>query len=69
MFRRFGLGNPDLGPSVILSNTQHKKITEALVAQSKAAKSTEELWAAYQRVYKDYPHWREAIKTYFFKKR
>jgi hypothetical protein len=33
MFRRFGLGNPDLGPSVILSAAEHQAITAKLSAK------------------------------------
>jgi hypothetical protein len=65
MFERFKLGNPDLGPAIILSDTEHKAITAALNAQKKSIRTAQDLWAVYQDVYRDYPRWLEAIKPYF----
>ena len=67
MFEKFNLGKPDLGPSVTLTQAEHKAITAELSARTASAKTTQELWKAYQKVYKNYPHWLEAMESYFVK--
>ncbi len=67
MFEKFNLGKSNLGPSVILTDAEHKAITAELSVRTANAKTTEELWKAYKRVYKDHPHWLEAIESYFVK--
>lgn len=60
-------------PAVILSEAQHKEITKRLTAARNEILGTngnkpldkQELWTVYQKVYKDYPAWLEAIEHYF----
>ena len=67
-FREFFRGmDPDLGPAVILSAAEHARITADLAAATASAKTKQALLAAYKKAYKDYPHWVEAIKSYFTK--
>jgi hypothetical protein len=54
-------------PSVILTDAQHKKITAALREKKPTINGVQDLWDTYQKVYKDHPHWLEAIKPYFKK--
>ena len=66
--KKFRLGNPDKVPSVILTDAQHKAVTAELAVETVKSMSAQELWKAYQKVYKKYPpHWLEAIKPYFAK--
>jgi hypothetical protein len=51
MIRKFGLGKPELGPSVILSDMEHKAITAKLRDKTTKAKTPEELWELYQEAY------------------
>ncbi|UQA55509.1 hypothetical protein [Polyangium aurulentum] len=70
MFRKFKkqLGDPDRGPSVILTKAQHKEITAKLLeAKTQSAETTAQLWERYKEAYEDYPHWLDAIKSYFEK--
>lgn len=67
MMKDFKLGKPDLGPSVLLTDAEHKAITAKLKLKTADAKTTKKLWQAYQDVYKDYPHWLKAIEPYFVK--
>ena len=68
MIKKWKLGNPDLGPSIILSDADHKAITAALKeADTAEADSLKKLWKAYQRAYVDHPEWLDAIKSYFTK--
>lgn len=59
-------------PAIILSEAEHKEITNRLAAartkllgKSDAKPDKEQLWAIYQAAYKDYPAWLDAIKGYF----
>jgi hypothetical protein len=65
MFKKLKLGNADLGPSVILSDAEHKAITAQLNAETAGVENAQQLWKAYEKVYKDFPSWLEAIKPYF----
>jgi len=67
MMERFKLGSPDKGPAVLLTEAEHKAMTATLKVETARAKSTAELWAGYQRAYAKYPHWLNAIKSYFVK--
>jgi hypothetical protein len=60
-------GDPDLAPSVILGKTEHAKITAMLEAQKRRVSTLEDLWSMYTDVYRDYPAWLNAIKSYFGK--
>lgn len=62
---KFGLGNADKVPSVILTDVQHKAITAKLAKKTPFATSPQKLWAIYQEVYKDAPSWLTAIEGYF----
>lgn len=51
---------------MILTDAEHKAVTAKLAARTKSVKTPEDLWKAYQEVYKDYPpHWLESIQHYF----
>jgi hypothetical protein len=65
-------------PAIILTKKEHEEITRRLsAAKDKLVDAVEkkrgkgalpakaELWAMYQKVYKDKPTWLEAIKGYF----
>jgi hypothetical protein len=67
MMGKWGLGDPDLAPSVILTEAQHKTITAELSALTPKARDVNQLWEAYQKAYKANPEWLEAIKPYFKK--
>ncbi len=67
MTRDFKLGNPDHGLSAILTEAEHKAVTAKLKVETVNVKTAQELWVAYQKVYKDYPHWLDAIKSQFVK--
>ncbi len=67
MMKDFRLGNPDLGPSVILAEAEHKAVTAKLKIETANVRNVQELWKAYQKVYTDYPHWLKAIEPYFAK--
>lgn len=68
MMKKWKLGTPDLGPSVVLTDAEHKAITARLkAAGTQEAKNIQKLWKAYQEAYVDHPDWLEAIKKYFFK--
>jgi hypothetical protein len=67
MADRFGLGNADKMPSVILTEAEHKSITAQLNAAKKHVRDAQQLWQAYQEVYKTHPHWLKAIESYFVK--
>jgi hypothetical protein len=54
-------------PSVILTKARHKKITDLLDVNRPAERTREVLWEMYEKVYRDYPRWLEAIKPYFGK--
>jgi hypothetical protein len=72
-FRMWGkkLGDPNLGPSVILTNAEHNAITTKLQVEfgklGKRSPTLDEIWQVYQKVYKDCPHWLDAVKSYFNK--
>lgn len=65
MMGKFKLGNPDKGPAVLLTEAEHKAMTATLKVETARAKTIAELWAGYQRAYAKYPHWLDAIKSYF----
>ena len=67
MMKKFGLGNADKAPSVILTQAEHKAVTARLKVETPQVETTQELWQAYQKAYADHPHWLEAIKSYFVK--
>ena len=67
MMKDFRLGKPDLGPSVILSDAEHKVMTAKLDKATASVRSSQELWQAYQGAYADHPRWLDAIKSYFVK--
>jgi hypothetical protein len=68
MIKKWKLGNPDRGMSVILTDAEHKAITAKLkAAKTIEAKTTQKLWQAYQEAYVDHPDWLAAIKSYFAK--
>ena len=68
MIRKFKLGKPELGPSVILTDAEHMVVTAKLAQRTVHAKTTQYLWQAYEGVYKAHPpHWLESIKPYFVK--
>lgn len=68
MAEKWGLGNADQVPSVVLTEAQHKAITAKLnVAGTAKAKSLQKLWEAYQQAYFDHPDWLKAIEKYFVK--
>ena len=65
---KFGLGNADKVPSVILTDAEHKAVTAELRVDTAGVEDVKQLWAAYQRAYAKHPaHWLEAIKPYFVK--
>jgi len=69
-FKEFGIKGVDDAPSIILTQERHTQISNALNAEWKAAeggrpKDLTALWKIYKKVYKDDPHWLEAIKHYF----
>jgi hypothetical protein len=63
--KNFKLGDPNLAPSVILTDAEHKFFTKELGKHTKEARSRSELWEGYKVVYKDYPEWLKAIEKYF----
>jgi hemerythrin-like domain-containing protein len=69
MFEKFRhFGDPNDGPSVILTEVEHKAITAKLLkAQTRAVETTAQLWKKYQDVYKKNPEYLEAIRHYFEK--
>jgi hypothetical protein len=62
-------GDPDLVPSVILTKAEHERITKELGdwVKKNNPKTPKDLWKMYEKIYKKYPHWLEAIKPYFGK--
>jgi hypothetical protein len=74
-FKKWGkkLGDPNLGPSVILTNAEHKVITDKLKAGfvarfgKEGPRTLDDVWKVYQDVYEQTPHWLKAIKSYFNK--
>jgi hypothetical protein len=64
---KFGLGNADKMPSVILTDVEHKAVTAELRQKAAGIDSAEKLWEVYKDVYKSHPTWLEAIKSYFAK--
>ena len=54
-------------PAVILSEAEHKAMTKRLAALTRDTEGVEELWAAYQKAYKEHPTWLAAIRKYFEK--
>ena len=71
--RRFAgmlkIADTDTIPSVLLTEAEHKAITATLAQEAKSITTKGELWKAYQKVYKDHPHWLEAIAKYFGQKK
>jgi hypothetical protein len=67
MMKELELGNPDLVPSVILTQAEHKVLTAELAKETAGVDTLEGLWKAYQKVYIKNPEWLEAIKSYFAK--
>ncbi|MRG91139.1 hypothetical protein [Polyangium spumosum] len=71
MGREFGLTKKQLDklPSVILTEAQHKRITNALNEARKRLPPTskENVWKVYEEVYAPHQHWLDAIKPYFGK--
>lgn len=65
MAGKVGLQATDRVPSVILSEAEHKLITGRLKLKTPGTKTAQELWQAYQEVYKKHPAWLAAIKSYF----
>lgn len=59
--------DPDLIPSVILTDAEHKAITDELAIHTKGATTLKELWAGYQKAYANRPEWLKAIEQYFKK--
>jgi hypothetical protein len=67
-FKRFNMEGVDKAPCVILTDTKHKEISTKLAAAWKGNETNmtkEQLRKIYQDVYKDFPHWLEAIEPYF----
>jgi hypothetical protein len=68
---KLGSRNTDKLPSVLLTKAEHEKITARLKkAAERATRNGErmtpkKLWQVYKRVYKDHPHWLDAIEPYF----
>ncbi len=67
MLERFELGNAAKVPAVILTEAEHKALTAELRVATLEVEKVQDLWKAYQKVYRKYPHWLEAIKPYFVK--
>lgn len=70
MVGEFKLGNPDLVPSVILTDAEHKVITAELRGWGPIMKEDklEKLWQKYLDVYgKQHPDWLQAIEPLFTK--
>ncbi|MDI1434410.1 hypothetical protein [Polyangium sorediatum] len=59
--------NLDKLPAVILTEAKHKEITRLLNQVRPPVINRKTVWKLYEDVYKDYPHWLEAIKPYFGK--
>jgi hypothetical protein len=57
--------DPDLIPSVILTEAEHKEITAKLAKHTKGAMTPNELWEGYTDAYEEFPEWLKAIKSYF----
>jgi len=58
-------GDPDLVPSVILTDSEHKYWNQQLPIDTKGVKTLEDLWEAYKKAYADFPEWLAAIRSYF----
>jgi hypothetical protein len=54
-------------PAVILNEAEHKAMTKRLAGLTRDAETLEEIWAAYQKAYKDHPTWLAVIRKYFGK--
>jgi len=69
MFKRFKqFGDPNRGPSVILTKAEHEAISARLRAEgTQRAETTAQLWEKYQEAYEEHPQWLEAIRSYFEK--
>jgi len=67
MFKKFKkkLGDPERGPSVILTKAEHEAITRKLNQWKQEVKTTDQLWAKYKDAYSDKPAWLDAIRSYF----
>jgi hypothetical protein len=57
----------DLGPSVLLTQAEHKEMSKKLAAAMTEVRTTKQLWQKYQEVYADHPDWLKAIEAYFKK--
>lgn len=66
-FEHFKMDGLDKAPCVILTDTEHKKISEALKKawEANPKMSKAELHEVYKVVYANNLHWLEAIKAYF----
>lgn len=71
MAKKLNLTNMGDLPAIILTNEEHKAITNRLndvrkqmLGQVKDDIKPEELWKFYQRAYRDHPIWLESIKKY-----
>jgi hypothetical protein len=71
-FKELRMEGVENAPSIILTDARHTEINNALAAAWKRARvgktknlELPDLWEIYKDVYKDEPHWLEAIKHYF----
>ena len=75
MIGKFKMGSAEHAPAIILKKEEHQQFTNALNAARAAWRppyrgakfGKDDLWKIYQTVYRDHPHWLEAIKSYFGK--
>lgn len=71
--RELEMGSAEHVPAVILSDVEHKVVTNKLnEVRKKVLERTgdkipnkQQLWEIYQRAYETHPEWLEAIKGYF----
>jgi len=63
--RKFGLGNAEEGPAVILTREHHKEITATLATETGNAETPAQLWEGYKKAYEKYPAWLAEIERYF----
>lgn len=64
--KRLGLGDPNLAPSVLLTEAKHQEIHKTLSALGKPG-SVEELLKRYEKAYEGHPEWIEAVKWFLGK--
>jgi hypothetical protein len=58
-------GDPNLVPSVILTDAEHQVFNNKLAQWRPKIRTLDDLWAAYMDVYQNRPAWLNAIKSYF----